>query len=96
MFEYVLKNQFYNALKQAGSEIKFPVGSMELKASWRILDPKKDDTSRYYTSKAIVYIPASDSIQKDSFPEIVKNNIQEIDDQNADTFMRLFKYIIMV
>ncbi|MFK7749441.1 MAG: cytochrome P460 family protein [Kordia sp.] len=81
MFEYVLKNQFYNALKQAGSEIKFPVGSMELKASWRILDSEKDDTSRYYTSKAIVYIPASDSIQKDSFPEIVKNNIQYCSEQ---------------
>ena len=81
MFEYVLENQFYNALKQAGSQIKFPTGSMELKASWRILDPEKDDTSRYYTSKAIVYIPASDSIQNDSFPKIVKSKIEYCSEQ---------------
>lgn len=76
MFQYVLENQFYNALKQAGSEIKFPVGSMELKASWRILDAEKDDINRYYTSKAIVYIPDSDVIKNDSIPEIVKDKIK--------------------
>ncbi|WP_452600827.1 cytochrome P460 family protein [Pontimicrobium sp. MEBiC06410] len=77
MFNYVLKNQFYNALKQAGSTIDFPVGSMELKASWRILDPKKDDISRYYTSKAVIYVPDSTHIKRaDCIPELAKQNIK--------------------
>ncbi len=63
MFEYVLENQFYNALTQAGSKIDFPTGSMELKASWRILDERVDDISRYHTSKAIIYIPDSSLVR---------------------------------
>jgi hypothetical protein len=82
MFQYVLENQFYNALEQAGSTINFPTGSMELKASWRILDPAIDDTSRYYTSTAIVYIPDSHHIDKDDcIPEAVKNGIQDCSEQ---------------
>ncbi|MEP2935456.1 MAG: cytochrome P460 family protein [Gilvibacter sp.] len=82
MFNYVLENQFYNALKQAGNQIDFPVGSMELKASWRILDPAIDDVSRYYTSKAIVYIPDSEHIRNDDcIPEAVKVNIQDCTEQ---------------
>lgn len=82
MFQYVLENQFYNALEQAGSQINFPSGSMELKASWRILDPVKDDVSRYHTSKAIVYIPDSNHIRNDDcIPEIVKSKIEDCSEQ---------------
>lgn len=82
MFNYVLENQFYNALKQAGSQVNFPVGSMELKASWRILDPTKDDVSRYYTSKAIVYIPNSGDIKNDDcIPDAVKAKIEDCSEQ---------------
>ena len=82
MFQYVLENQFYNALEQAGSQINFPPGSMELKASWRILDSEKDDISRYYTSKAIVYIPDSKNIRNDDcIPDAVKSKIQDCSEQ---------------
>jgi hypothetical protein len=77
MFEYVLENKFYNALSQAGSKIDFPMGSMELKASWRILDETVDDISRYHTSKAIIYIPNSALIRKDDcLPQTVINKMK--------------------
>lgn len=39
------------------------IGAMEIKASWRILDPSKgDDTTRFYTRKAIILIPAAQSV----------------------------------
>ena len=82
MFQYVLENQFYNAVKQAGSQIDFPVGSMELKASWRILDPERDDIGRYYISKAIVYIPGSTHIKNDDcIPDVVKSKIEDCSEQ---------------
>ena len=82
MFTYVLDNDFYNAVKQAGSKIDFPVGSMELKAAWRILDPKLDDISRYHTAKAIIYIPDSLKIGKnDCLPASVKNKIADCSEQ---------------
>jgi len=38
------------------------VGSMELKAAWRVLDAAKgDDTTRFYTRRVAVYIPARNS-----------------------------------
>ena len=77
MFEYVVENQFYNALTQAGSKIDFPTGSMELKASWRILDETVDDISRYHTSKAIIYIPDSALIRtKGCLPPAVLNKMK--------------------
>ncbi|HYE55047.1 MAG TPA: hypothetical protein VD996_09400 [Chitinophagaceae bacterium] len=40
-------------------------GSMEIKASWRILDPSKgDDTTRYYCRNAIIYIDSSSSMTR--------------------------------
>ncbi len=77
MFEYVVENQFYNALTQAGSKIDFPTGSMELKASWRILDETVDDISRYHTSKAIIYIPDSSLIRtKGCLPSAVTDKMK--------------------
>ena len=38
------------------------VGAIELKASWRILQPEKgDDTTRYYHRRATIYVPAENS-----------------------------------
>ncbi|MEL6560321.1 MAG: hypothetical protein AAFQ94_19180, partial [Bacteroidota bacterium] len=77
MFDYVVENEFYNAAVQAGSNINFPVNSMELKASWRILDPAVDDTSRYYTSKAIIYIPNDATVNADDcIPQSVKERME--------------------
>jgi hypothetical protein len=77
MFDYVLENQFYNALTQAGSKIDFPTGSMELKASWRILDETVDDLSRYHTSKVIIYIPNDAQIRDHGcLPSAVKNKMK--------------------
>jgi len=39
------------------------VGSIEIKASWRILLPEKgDDTSRYYHRQALVFIPGTNTV----------------------------------
>lgn len=82
MFQYILENEFYNALNQAGAKIKFPDGSMELKASWRILDPEVDDVSRYHTAKSIIYMPDSSKIFKDdAIPQSVKDKINTCEEQ---------------
>ncbi len=49
---------------------KFPstVGSMEIKASWRILDPGLgDDTTRFYTRNAIISVPRENSANGQAF-----------------------------
>lgn len=39
------------------------VGSMEIKTSWRILDPAKgDDTTRYYCRNAVIYIDTAHTV----------------------------------
>jgi len=77
MFNYVLENQYYNAVTQAGNNINFPNGSMELKSAWRILDPAIDDTSRYHTANAIIYLPNAEKIENDScLPPSVKNRLE--------------------
>jgi hypothetical protein len=39
-----------------------PVGAIEIKASWRILQPEKgDDTTRYFTRRGVVYVAARNS-----------------------------------
>ncbi|MBL7802331.1 MAG: hypothetical protein JNL02_01250 [Saprospiraceae bacterium] len=51
-------------LSHNGQGLEFPasnypdtIGSMEVKAAWRILDPSKgDDPSRYYTREAVIYL----------------------------------------
>jgi hypothetical protein len=77
MFEYLVKNTYYNAIKQAGSKIDFPTGSMELKAAWRILDPAVDDVSRYHTAKVVIYIPDSkDILSSDCIPDKTKAQME--------------------
>jgi hypothetical protein len=65
-FEYIYKNQFYNADKQAeamkeGSMgINQPVGSMEIKAAWMEMT-EDDDKSRFLTTEAT--IPADPNVE---------------------------------
>lgn len=44
------------------------VGTTEIKAAWRILDPSKgDDTTRFYTRNALIYVDAAHSRSGHSF-----------------------------
>jgi hypothetical protein len=49
------------------------VGAMELKATWRILDPKKDNLQNFYTRKADIYMDADHTVNHK--PLVVKGVI---------------------
>lgn len=57
------------AFRQSGKTVNFPagktsgpLGAIEVKASWRILDPSKGDKlERFYTRQALIYVDAADS-----------------------------------
>lgn len=60
-FEYVVGNGLYNVEGQLAylarnQNLKMPFGSMEVKASWRILDPVKDRAiaNRYFQAKGVL------------------------------------------
>lgn len=68
MFDYIVANQLYS---QAGQQafkgtVQFPcggaagagVGAVMIKAAWKVLG-EGDDPSRFHTSKALVYTPAT-------------------------------------
>jgi hypothetical protein len=58
----------------ASDVTKIKEGSMELKAAWRILDPSQgDDTSRYYTRNAFIYMTGDNTVN--GKPLIVKAKI---------------------
>ncbi len=66
--DYIVKDSLTTIEGQKGKTIKFPegstnggVGAIEIKASWKILEPGKDDTSKYYKRMAVIYVPASES-----------------------------------
>ncbi len=40
------------------------VGAIEIKTSWRMLDPKKDDLTRFYTVNGIVYVDAQNTVSR--------------------------------
>lgn len=55
-YNYVLNNRYYNAdVLNGASTVNFPYGSLEIKASWRIMQAG-DDQSRYHTIKANVMV----------------------------------------
>jgi hypothetical protein len=70
---YIMSNGLWNqkgqaVFKAAGKKVDFPagfeggiLGAIEIKAAWRILDPKVDALNRYYTTQAVVAIPAANS-----------------------------------
>lgn len=66
--DYIVNDSLTTIEGQKGKTIKFPSGSVkgstgaiEIKASWKILEPGKDDTSKFYKRMAIIYVPASQS-----------------------------------
>jgi hypothetical protein len=56
-FDYVLERELYNVEGQIAAvqrdPIKFPMESMEVKASWMVVNPALD-ASRYHTAKALI------------------------------------------
>lgn len=71
-FKYILNNKLYDADEQSKIPINFPasnknaVGAIEIKASWRILpnDTSDEIKKRYYTKKALIYIPKYNAEEK--------------------------------
>lgn len=66
--DYIVNDSLTTIEGQKGKIIKFPsgsvkggVGAIEIKASWKILVPGKDDTSKFYRRMAVIYVPASQS-----------------------------------
>lgn len=62
-------SQHGNALTLPASSLttRDSVGSMEIKAAWRILIPGVDDTSRYYTRNATIIVPKGSSSDTATF-----------------------------
>lgn len=67
--DYIVGDSLTTIEGQKGKKIKFPSGSVkgatgaiEIKASWKILEPGKDDTSKFYKRMAVIYVPASQSV----------------------------------
>ncbi len=66
MFDYILGNTLYSKAGQQAftGPVKFPCGggaqqgAMMIKAAWKILGAN-DDRSRFHTSEALIYTPAS-------------------------------------
>ncbi len=57
-----------NSFQLPSSQFPKDVGSMEIKASWRILNPGLgDDTTRYYTRNAVISVPAQNSTTGKAF-----------------------------
>jgi hypothetical protein len=66
--DYLVNDSLTTIEGQKGKTIKFPAGSVkgptgaiEIKASWKILEPGKDDTSKFYKRMAVIYVPPSES-----------------------------------
>ncbi len=71
MYEYIVQNQLYNQEGQqlftgainfpegsvAQGQTIGPMGSILIKASWKVLDPTKDNASTFHTAKVLVYVP---------------------------------------
>jgi hypothetical protein len=63
-YNYIVAHKLYNSNNQKGQKIDFPpgnnatseVGSVHVKAAWKIMGPK-DDQSRYYTAQALIFNP---------------------------------------
>ncbi len=71
MFDYIVDNRLFNAEIQASFPIRWPLGSIELKASWRELTPDElqrlDETrKRYHVAEALLVDPPGERFD---FPE---------------------------
>ncbi|MBL7731049.1 MAG: hypothetical protein JNM88_07725 [Chitinophagaceae bacterium] len=63
------QKKFYDSVSRAvqfpsGSYESGEVGSIELKLAWRIMVPGVDDTTRFFTRKAIIVVPAANVVTK--------------------------------
>jgi hypothetical protein len=56
-YDYIIKNNLWSAAGQNkfAGQVSFPTGSIEVKGAWKVLDPKKDDFSRFYKIQAVVF-----------------------------------------
>lgn len=70
MFNYIVANKLYSKKAQAGiTSVVFPcgtsdpanpqVGTIMVKASWKILSPIEIQSGRFHTMKALIYTPPS-------------------------------------
>lgn len=71
--KYIRDSGLTTASGQMGKKINFPagyydsanlggqVGAIEIKATWKILVPGVDDSTKFYHRKAVIYVPASSS-----------------------------------
>jgi hypothetical protein len=57
-FDYIVSNQLYSAAGQAAfiktTNIALPVGSIEIKAAWKIMTPAEAASNRFHTTKAYI------------------------------------------
>lgn len=72
-YDYVVNNGFYDSRKQPPSGISFPagsndgkgVGALKVKAAWKVMgllgSRQPDDPTRFYTTRALVYDPATNN-----------------------------------
>jgi hypothetical protein len=70
-YNYVVDNGFYDSRKQVGAQIAFPASSnttdrsatVKVKAAWKVMggpgSKQPDDASRFYTTDALVFDPAT-------------------------------------
>jgi hypothetical protein len=74
MYEFIRANKLYSKAGQAGfGEVSFACGAnpsdggegklgpIVVKSAWKLLDPKKDDASRFHTASVLVYTPPSEN-----------------------------------
>ncbi len=54
-FNFIVAQQYYdpNILRRASPVVSFPVGTLEIKSSWRLVN-EGEDTSTFYTTSAIL------------------------------------------
>jgi len=64
---YINANGLNTKEGQVGKKIAFPmgnkdsVGAIEIKATWKIMVPGVDDTTKFYCRRASIYVPAMES-----------------------------------
>ena len=65
---YINTNGLNTEEGQVGKNISFPpgnsnsVGSIEIKASWKIMVPGVDDSTKFYCRRATIFVPAAQSV----------------------------------
>ncbi|HSP15324.1 MAG TPA: hypothetical protein VLV78_11280 [Thermoanaerobaculia bacterium] len=74
-FNDIDSNGWYNSANQVGKTIRFTPGekngasegAIEVKSAWRVLQPGKDNLSRYFVRPMRVYVPAKHSATGQDF-----------------------------